>query len=142
MLTINNTEEYEYYLDISLFENTSPKITVNIENNIPTISIDIKVTGRISNIKNGINYSDNSTELDLEKISSVVDKSLENHILTYLNKTQKEFKCDIDGFYSFAKHNFWTIQEWKNYDWASKYKKAKFNVSIESRIYYSLLNSD
>lgn len=142
MLTINNTEEYEYYIDVSLFENTSPKITVDIENDIPIITIEIKVIGRINNIKNGINYSDYSNDIDLDRISEAVDKSLENYILRYLTKTTTEFKCDIDTFYTQAKRNFWTIQEWKDFDWASKYEKSKFNVSVESRVYYSLLNSD
>ena len=60
----------------------------------------------------------------------------------YLNKTTSEFKCDIDAFYNYAKHNFLTIKDWKNFDWSSKYQKSKFNICIESRVYYSLLNAD
>lgn len=142
LLTINNTEEYEYYIDVALFENTSPKISVAIKDGIPIIDIKIKIIGRISNIKNGINYYDYTNNLNLEQISGVVAKSLENYILSYLDKTTSKFKCDIDNFYTFAKHNFMTIGEWRNYDWTSNYEKAKFNVSVDSRVYYSLLNSD
>ena len=142
LLTINNTEIYKNYIDISLFENISPKITVDISGDTPIITVDIKLVGRISGIKNGIDYSDETTNLDLDEISKAVDKSLEGYILEYLNKTSSEFKCDIDYFYNFAKRNFLTVQDWKNYDWASKYGNSKFNVNVESRVYYSLLNSD
>ena len=142
LLTINNTEIYKNYIDVSLYENTPPKITVNISENEPVISIKIKLVGRISNLKDGINYSDESTNLNLNEISDAVNKSLEGYIYDYLKKTSSEFKCDIDYFYNYAKRNFKTISDWRNYDWGAKYEKSKFNVSVESQVYYSLLNSD
>ena len=142
LLTINNTEIYEKYINISLFENTPPKIKVDVSGDSPTITIDIKLVGRIAGIKDGINYSDQPNDLDLEKISTAAKKSLEDYILAYLNKTSKNFGCDIDFFYNYAKRNFLTLQEWNDYDWTSKYPNAKFNVNVDSRIYYSLLNSD
>ena len=142
LLTINNTEIYKNYIDVSLYENTPPKITVNISENEPVINIKIKLVGRISNLKDGINYSDESTNLNLNEISDAVNKSLEGYIYDYLKKTSSEFKCDIDYFYNYAKRNFKTIYDWRNYDWGSKYEKSKFNVSVESQVYYSLLNSD
>ena len=142
LLTINNTEIYKNYIDVSLYENTPPKITVNISENEPVINIKIKLVGRISNLKDGINYSDESTNLNLNEISDAVNKSLEGYIYDYLKKTSSEFKCDIDYFYNYAKRNFKTISDWRNYDWGSKYEKSKFNVSVESQVYYSLLNSD
>ena len=142
LLTINNTEIYKNYLDVSLYENNPPKISIDISGDEPIINIKIKLVGRISNLKDGINYSDESTNLDLNAISSAVNKSLEDYIYHYLQRTSTEFKCDIDYFYNYAKRNFKTIDDWKNYDWASKYEKSKFNVSVESQVYYSLLNSD
>ena len=142
LLTINNTEIYKNYIDVSLYENNPPKITVNISENEPVINIKIKLVGRISNLKAGINYSDESTNLDLNEISDAVNRSLEGYIYDYLKKTSSEFKCDIDYFYNYAKRNFKTIYDWRNYDWGSKYEKSKFNVSVESQVYYSLLNSD
>ena len=142
LLTINNTEIYKNYIDVSLYENNPPKITINISENEPVINIKIKLVGRISNLKDGINYSDESTNLDLNEISDAVNKSLEGYIYDYLKKTSSEFKCDIDYFYNYAKRNFKTIYDWRNYDWGSKYEKSKFNVSVESQVYYSLLNSD
>lgn len=142
LLTINNTEIFERYLDIELFENMSPKINVEIENNTPKIKITIKLIGRISGIKDGIDYSDEPNNLDLEKISTAVEQSIQKYMIDYLNKTSTKFKCDIDYFYNHAKRKFITLQDWKNYDWENKYQNSKFNVNIEAKVYYSLLHSD
>ncbi len=142
LLTINNTELYKYYLDISLFENNSPIISVNTSNDKPEINIKLSLTGRIDGIKNGINYSDSTAKLNLDEISDAVSKSLEGYIMKYLNKTTNDFKCDIDYFYTQAKRNFKTIQDWQSYGWDTKYEKSKFNVLVETNVYYSLLNAD
>ena len=142
LLTINNTEIFDRYLDIDLFENMSPKITVETDKDTPKIFIKIKLIGRISGIKDGINYSDKSNNLDLEKISTAVEQSIQNYMIDYLNKTSTKFKCDIDYFYNHAKRKFITLQEWNDYDWKTKYLNSKFNVNIEAKVYYSLLHSD
>ena len=142
LLTINNTKIYENYLDIELFENMRPKISVEIENNNPKININIKLIGRISGIKDGINYSDEPSNLDLDKISRAAEDTIKRCITDYLNKTSTEFKCDIDYFYNYAKRRFITVQDWKNYDWSSKYTNSKFDVNVEAKVYYSLLHSD
>lgn len=142
LLTINNTEIFERYLDIELFENMIPKINVEIENNTPKICIKIKLIGRISGIKDGIDYSDEPSNLDLEKISTAVEQSIQKYMIDYLNKTSTKFKCDIDYFYNHAKRKFITIQKWKDYDWKTKYLNSKFDVSVEAKVYYSLLHSD
>lgn len=142
LLTINNTEIYEHYLDIELFENMSPKIKVDIEDDNPKINIEIKLIGRISGIKDGINYSDEPNSLDLDRISKVAEQTIQKHIENYLNKTTTKFKCDIDYFYNHAKRKFFNIQDWKNYDWSSKYQNSIFNVNVKAKVYYSLLHSD
>ena len=142
MLSINNTEIYKKYIDVALFENNSPQIHVDLNGDAPIISIDIKLVGRISGIKDGIDYSYESTNLNLDEISNAVNTSIKGYIGQYLEKTTKEFKCDLDHFYNYAKRSFLTLQEWQNYDWASKYPNASFNVSVNSKVYYNLLNSD
>ena len=142
LISIDDTELYEKYIDIALFENTSPTIKIDISAEKPIIKIDIQLVGRIAGIKNEINYSDETGYLDLNKISNSVDKYLQDYVSKYLKKTSTEFKCDIDYFYNYAKRNFKTIQKWKDYDWATKYEQAEFEVSVKSQVYYSLLNSD
>lgn len=142
LLSIDNSDIYEKYIDIALYENTSPHISVDISNDVPNIHINIQLIGRIVGIKNDITYSEEQHTLDLQKISNAVSSDLKQYMTNYLNKTSSEFKCDIDYFYNHAKRNFLTLQDWTNYDWSTKYEKSVFDISIDSRVYYSLLNSD
>ena len=142
LLTINNTEVYKNYLDIELFENVSPEVRVEVSSDTPKIVINIKLIGRIIGVKAGINYSDESNGLDLTEISNAVNLSVKNCLLEYLKKTSTELKCDIDYFYNYAKRNFVTVQDWTNYDWSNKYINSTFDVNVDAKVYYSLLNSD
>lgn len=141
LISIDNPEIYENYIDVNLFENASPEISVDTSGEQPTINIKIKLTGRIVGIKDGFNIV-NEMDLDLNKISEAVNKYLKNSISIYLNKTTSEFCCDIDDFYKIAKKNFLTTQEFEDFDWCSKYPNSKFNISIDANVSYSLLNSD
>ncbi len=141
LFTLDNPEIYENYVDINLFENTEPQISIDVSSDIPIINIEIRLTGRIVGIKSETD-SEDETNLDLEKISDAVNEYLKYYILEYLNKTTNEFKCDLNNFFNYAKCNFLTTQEWKNYDWASKYPNSQFNVTVEADVFYSLLNSE
>lgn len=141
ILTIDNPELYPDYIDINLFENTSPEISVDISTENPTINIDIKLTGRIIGVKAGDTLT-HEMDLDLDKIADSVNKYLEDIFVSYLNKTTSEFQCDLDNFYASAKQKFVTNQDWENYDWASRYPNSRFNVKIDTNLYYNLLNSD
>ena len=57
----------------------------------------------------------------------------------YLYKTSREYGCDINGFFRMAKQKFLTIPEYENYNWAEKYKKAEFNVIVDSSVVSSFL---
>ena len=139
VLTIDDTNFYENYLNVELIQSTTPKIKIDVSGEAPVIDINLIFTGRILGIKNSSYYS---TDLDLDRISGAVENYLKSEMLTYLNKSTTEFGCDIDNFYRFAKYKFLTNKEWEDFDWASKYPKSSFNISIEANIFYNLLNSD
>ena len=125
-------------LDCRLNQDMPTKINIDISNDVPVINIDVKLSGKILTIIDNYNYSDINI---LNDISSAISSNLEKSITDYLNKTSTSFESDIDFFYKSAKQNFLTLDEWNNYDWKSKYKKATFNVHVESSIASSLLVS-
>ena len=138
LLTIDDSNIYEKYIDLSLSQTDISSISVDTSGDVPTININISLKGRILNVKDGLNSANG---IDLDKLSNSASEYLKATILNYLNKTSSEFKCDIDGFYKYAKHKLLTTSEWEKYDWASKYPNAKFNVSIDVDVYFSLLTS-
>ncbi len=140
LLTVEDSNIAESYIDISFFENTSNQVSVDISGDVPTINIIINLKGRVF----AINDDDikTSKNIDLDKISKSANEYLKKTMLDYLNKTSTEYKCDIDNFYDFAKQKFLTVQDWENFNWSTKYEQANFNVTINSNIFSSLLSSD
>lgn len=137
LITVKDEEDNS--IDVELIENTQPKIKVDLSGKNPIITIYIKVNGPIV----GISKLDGSLpKKDLGKFSKLVDEYLQSKISEFLNKTISEYKCDINGFYKYAKHEFKTIPEWEQFNWSEKYLKSEFNIYIDSKVYSTILNSE
>ena len=83
LLTIDNPEIYEHYIDVTLKENISPHISIDTSNENPIININIDLTGRIALIKNSTTVPEENN-IDLDKISNAVNFSLKNVVISIL----------------------------------------------------------
>lgn len=121
-------EEYpDNTLDIRIINYKNNVIKIDTSSDEPHISITLHYNAKILDIREDIDYSDPSV---IDEISNKVESYLKEQIDSYLIKTSREFKSDIVGFNKYAKSNFLTINEWKNYNWASKYENANFSVNV------------
>ena len=75
----------------------------------------------------------------LKNISETCNKYLESVFSDYLYKTSKEFKSDINGFGKHALGNFFTTQEYENYNWCDNFQNAFFEVEVNTSIKSSML---
>lgn len=123
-------------ISLSLSQSKNTKISVDVSNDFPNISIELFITGKILTVNENSNYSSYSS---LESLSTATTSYLENLLYPYLYKTSKEFSSDIDGFGKYALKAFLTQDEWENYNWRFKYSNASFNVTINCEIESSLL---
>lgn len=137
LITIKDKDDNN--IDVELIENTQPKIEVDLSGENPIITIYIKVDGTIVGMNK---LNGNLPKKDLREFSKLVDEYLQSKISEFLNKTISEYKCDINGFYKYAKHEFKTIPEWKQFNWNERYLKSKFNIYVDSKVYGTILNSD
>ncbi len=121
-------EEYpDNTLDIRIINYKNNVIKIDTSSDEPHISITLHYNAKILDIREDIDYSDPSV---IDEISNKVESYLKEQIDSYLIKTSREFKSDIVGFNKYAKSNFLTINEWKNYNWGSKYENANFSVNV------------
>ncbi len=123
-------------IDISIDALSSTKISVDVAQENPIIKIKLNLTGETLN---GLDYLDYSDTKVLNDINNNLKQYLSNEISNYLNKTSKEFKVDITGFYKKARKNFLTLKDFDNYNWTQKYENAEFDVEINSDIISSRL---
>lgn len=136
IISIGNPIVESEKMELQLFPSKKTKITINIIDGIPHISIKLYLNADVMTLEQDIDYENSET---LEKISSAARNYLINELNKYLNKISKEYNCDIDKFYSKAIGHFATIPEWKNFNWKEKLKNAVFNVDLDFNVTSSLL---
>ena len=136
IISIGNPIVESEKMELQLFPSKKTKITINIIDGIPHISIKLYLNADVMTLEQDIDYEIPET---LEKISSTAKDYLKNEFDKYLNKVSKEYNCDIDEFYTKAIGHFATIPEWKNFNWKEKFKNAVFNVDLDFNVTSSLL---
>lgn len=136
IISISNPIVESEKMELQLFPSKKTKITINIIDGIPHISIKLYLNADVMTLEQDIDYENSET---LEKISSAAQNYLKGEFDKYLNKVSKEYNCDIDEFYTKAIGHFATIPEWKNFNWKEKFKNAVFNVDLDFNVTSSLL---
>ena len=131
LISIQDPQNPEEKVDLMLYLEKTPKIKVDIVNNTPYITTNLKFTGRIYSMKDNLRYLDSSV---LDKLSQGANNYLEDILINYLYKTSIEFKSDINGFGKYCLVNFLTIQEFEKFDWENNYTNSAFKVSVNTDI--------
>jgi len=131
LISIQDPQNPEEKVDLMLYLEKSPKIKVDIVNNTPYITTNLKFTGRIYSMKDNLRYLDSSV---LDELSKGANNHLEDILINYLYKTSIEFKSDINGFGKYCLANFLTIQEFEKFDWENNYTNSAFKVSVNTDI--------
>lgn len=136
IISIDNPIVKSEKMELQLFPSKKTKITINIIDGIPHISIKLYLNADVMTLEQDIDYENSET---LEKISSAARNYLKGEFDKYLNKVSKEYNCDIDEFYAKAIGHFATIPEWENFNWKEKFKNAVFNIDLHFNVTSSLL---
>lgn len=131
LITVQNPQSQDETLDLMIYAQNGKKIKVDIINNSPYVSIELKFTGKIYSIKKDLKYLDSAV---LDSISKKANKYLETALTQYLYKTSVDFKSDINGIGKYCLSNFLTTQEFKQFDWENSYQNSTFDVSVNTEI--------
>lgn len=124
------------YIDIYLTPENMPEIKVDTKTGSPFIQVSLRFTGRIYSMENNENYLKPEV---LELISDSCDSYLESTFSNFLYKTAKELHSDIIGFGKSASSNFFTTEDFGNYNWLDSYQDSFFDVTINTSIKSSML---
>ena len=85
-------------------------------------------------LKNGtlVETKDAQGNFDLTQVLG--NKYLEDVLLSYLYKTSVEFKSDINGIGKYALSEFFTNNEFTNYNWVNNYTNSTFKVTVNTTV--------
>ncbi|MDT8716898.1 Ger(x)C family spore germination protein [Clostridium sp. 19966] len=108
-----------------------PKYKTKFINGKSEISIDIKLEGDFVSIQSGYNY-ENSKNFSI--IENAASELISKRINETLNKTAKDYNCDIFGFGKSVKKIFLTNKKWEEFKWLDKYKASSFTVNVDLKL--------
>lgn len=136
VIAIDNPFREDEKAELNLSPKKDSKVSVEIKDDIPHISVELSLEAYGLTLDEGINYETHSS---VDMLSKNAKNYMEEQLNNYFKKTSKQYGTDIDAFAVKALHNFDTIQDWREYNWPEKYKNAEFNISVNINVISSLL---
>ena len=136
IITIASPFNENQKIDIKVGDLSQLDTDIDLSSGKPVINIKFNLNAEIINSIESQNQSYDET---LEKLDFALKDYLSNEFKTYLYKTSREYKSDINEFYRIAKRQFLTNSDFINYDWATKYESADFNVEFNEDIISTLI---
>ena len=136
VLTISNPLDESEKVDIKVGDLSQLKTDIDVSNDSPIINIKFNLTAEVINVLNNEHLPYDKT---LEKLNSGLKDYLTAEFKSYLYKTSREYKSDINEFYKIAKRRFLTNSDFSNYAWAKKYENAEFNIDFNKDIISTLI---
>ena len=136
IITITSPFNESQKIDIKVGDLSQLDTDIDLSSGKPVINIKFNLNAEIINSIESQNQSYDET---LEKLDLALKDYLSNEFKTYLYKTSREYKSDINEFYRLAKRQFLTNSDFLNYDWATKYESADFNVEFNEDIISTLI---
>ncbi|MDP4094901.1 MAG: Ger(x)C family spore germination protein [Bacillota bacterium] len=130
-LTMPDPKKPDNYIILNVKQSRYPVSKVKLMGNTPQINVEIKLEADFIAIQSGFNY-ENPQNLGL--VENAASSLIKDRVTRFLNRTSKEFQCDICSFGKEAVKKFLTTKQWNDYNWFGKYKNANFNVKVEMRI--------
>lgn len=138
IISIPNPFNQDTVIDLYLTLDRDTINKVELVNNSPYISTDIKINAKILSSEKNSNYFEKD---NLDLIKSYASSYVKSNVENYLYKTSKEFKSDIDLFGRYAVKYFSSWDKWLEYNWLDNYQNAFFDVNVDLDVVSSYLIS-
>lgn len=122
----------DYRIAVQIMKQGRNKVKMNVKSDIPKVKVMIPVKLQIFSNPSLENYSTNLSNQN--KLKKSIKESLENDARKLIKKTQEEFESEPFEWYLEARRHFWTLDEYKNYNWEEKYKDAEVEVTFDIKI--------
>lgn len=130
-LTIHNPYDYNNNISVYIHLEKNTKNNVKLVNGYPYITCDVSAGGYVLSLEDTLDLSNQET---LDTLNETVSLYLEEYINSYLYKTAKDFKADIDDFGRHLLSSYLTLDEWNSADWLNNYQNSFFDVNVETNL--------
>ncbi len=136
LISIPDPDDTDNYLDIYLNPKENTTVSIDTTTSSPYVKVKTGFSGKIYSMTKNSKYLQPET---LSNISESCNAYLESVLNDYLYKTSKNLKSDINGFGKYALGNFFTTQDFDDYNWLENYQNAFFEVQVDTSIKSGML---
>ena len=126
-----NPYNQESVISLYITADKSPDISVKLVNGTPFIECNISLDASILSLDENLDFSDKNT---LTTIQEYTNSYLEQSISSYLYKTSKEYKSDVENFGTYVTKNYLTWNDWIESDWLYNYQNSFFKINVDTKI--------
>ncbi len=113
---------------MKLIQKESPSIQVKIEQNIPKIFINVKLSCQLITSASNVDYVQKENR---QKLNENIVKKLKQDTMQYLNKIAKEYQADPIGFGKYYRTNVLTLAELEQVDWQKIFPSSEFHLDFQ-----------
>jgi spore germination protein KC len=128
--TIQDPKKLELALPLDIKMQKKPKIKITFRDSKPEVNVSVKLDVDFLAIQSGINYE----QPEFKKIVEATFESIVIAGMSDLIIRCQNLNSDIFLFGNHAARNFFTIEQWEEYDWNSHFSKAAVSVEVEAII--------
>lgn len=131
IVTIEDRENPGFAIPLDVRPARAPRIKAHFENGKPVIDVNINIEADVGAIQSRQSYEKASKIKDLD---NQIEQYVKDGIEKTIEKTQREWNCDIFGFGGYVARSFFTVTEFEKYNWLSHYCDAKVNVIVKANV--------
>jgi spore germination protein KC len=118
-------------IDLSVRKNKNAKITVELINGSPYITVELYLDAHGLTLNDTIDYTSVN---DIKLLENSANQYIKTEVTNFLYKTSLEFNSDIVGFGKYTLPKYLTWKDWEDSNWNENYKNSFFNVSVNTSI--------
>jgi hypothetical protein len=122
----------EKRLTARMVKEGNAKVKVDISGEVPKVVVKVSVKLKLLSIPTKVNYTDD--ENNRKALKEHFAKHMEERCRLLIKKTQQEFGGEPFQWSLAVRRNFWTLEEFHEYNWMKKYPDAKVTIKFEADI--------
>nr|WP_279538021.1 Ger(x)C family spore germination protein [Paenibacillus turpanensis] len=119
----------DFLVSARLLKQDPTKVRINVNSEPMEIKAEVPVVMEIISIPSFENYVTDFSKQKLLK--EHIETQLEKKAEGYVRRSQKEFQGEPYHWSLEARRQFWTLQQYKQFDWMEKYSSAHVTISYD-----------
>ncbi|WP_102264146.1 Ger(x)C family spore germination protein [Mesobacillus jeotgali] len=131
MTTFKDPFDERYRISARVIKQRKNRYDFKQRNGKAIVDIRVPVYIEILSDPSMVNYAKNKEKVD--ELKKSMKKTMEEHLTQYIKYTQEELKGDTFHLSVPIRKWFWTLQEFRDFDWMKSYPDAEINVNVDIR---------